>query len=55
MVYEHREVLDEYLSYRLKFCFDASQGLSMVEVTLVAHEYNFSLDQLGKNIKLNSV
>ena len=54
LFYKHVERIDEYLSYMLNFTCTAN-GLSMIEVTFVAKEYHFSLDSLGKNIKLNSV
>ena len=53
--YEHHEQLDDYLSYKLKFSFTPVNGISMIELTFVAREYHFSLESMGKNIKLNSI
>lgn len=53
MEYVHEEVLNEFLAYKIKFT--GPNDISMIELTFVAHEYHFSLDSMGKNIKLNSI
>ena len=52
--YVHNEILSDYLSFKLLFTYNDC-GISMIELIFVAHEYHFSLESMGKNIKLNSI